>query len=52
MGGTFDDPSSVTLPEATVVVGQAYINIRSSLETLKEEYMALLKTVKVWPHFG
>jgi hypothetical protein len=52
MGGTFDDPSSVSLPEATVTVGQAYINIRSSLETLKEEYTELLKTVKIWPVFG
>jgi hypothetical protein len=49
MGGTFDDPSTVTLPDMTVSVGQAYINIRSSLETLKEEYNELLKTIKVWP---
>lgn len=52
MGGTFDDPSSVSLPEATVTVGQAYINIRSSLETLKEEYTELLSTVKIWPQFA
>lgn len=52
MGGTFDDPSTVTLPEATISVGQAYINIRSSLETLKEEYNELLKTIKVYPVFS
>lgn len=52
MGGTFDDPSSISLPEATVSVGQAYINIRSSLETLKEEYTELLSKVKIWPVFG
>ena len=52
MGGTFDDPSSVTLPDMTVSVGQAYINIRSSLETLKEEYNELLKTIKVYPVFA
>jgi hypothetical protein len=52
MGGTFDDPSSVVLPEASITVGQAYINIRSSLETLKEEYVELLKNVKIWPVFA
>lgn len=52
MGGTFDDPSTVTLPEMSVSIGQAYINIRSSLETMKEEYMDLLKNIKVWPVFG
>jgi hypothetical protein len=52
MGGTFDDPSSVSLPDMTVSVGQAYINIRSSLETLKEEYNELLKTIKVYPVFA
>jgi len=52
MGGTWDDPGTVSLPEATISVGQAYINIRSSLETLKEEYVELLKTVKIWPVFA
>jgi hypothetical protein len=53
MGGTFDDPSTVTLPELTVSVGQAYINIRSSLETLKEEYNELInKYIRVYPVFG
>jgi len=53
MGGTFDDPSSITLPEATVTVGQAYINIRSTLESLKEEYDELVsKYIRVYPVFG
>jgi hypothetical protein len=52
MGGTFDDPSTVVLPEATVTIGQAYINIRSTLETLKEEYNVLLNNLKVYPVFG
>jgi len=52
MGGTYDDPGSVNLPELSVSVGQAYINIRSSLETLKEEYTELLKQVKIWPVFS
>jgi hypothetical protein len=53
MGGTFDDPSTVTLPEMSVSVGQAYINIRSSLETMKEEYDELInKYLRVWPVFG
>lgn len=53
MGGTFDDPSTVTLPEMSVSVGQAYINIRSSLETLKEEYTELVnKYIRIYPVFG
>lgn len=52
MGGTYDDPSTIGLPEFNVSIGQAYINIRSSLETLKEEYLALLKQVKIWPVFA
>jgi hypothetical protein len=52
MGGTFDDPGSIGLPEVNISVGQAYINIRSSLETIKEEYTELLKTVKIWPTFA
>jgi hypothetical protein len=52
MGGTFDDPGSIGLPEVNISVGQAYINIRSSLETMKEEYKELLKQVKTWPVFA
>lgn len=52
MGGTFDDPSSISLPEVNISVGQAYINIRSSLQTMKEEYNDLLNHIKVWPVFA
>jgi hypothetical protein len=53
MGGTYNAPGSVSLPEMTVSVGQQYINIRSTLETLKEEYNELIKTViQVYPVFG
>jgi len=53
MGGTFDDPSTVTLGDLNVSVGQAYINIRSSLETIKEEYDNIVASmVKIYPVFG
>lgn len=53
MGGTYDDPSLVTLPEATISIGQAYINIKSSLDILKAEYDDLMKSlIKVYPVFG
>lgn len=41
MGGTFDDPSSFELPEASVTVGQAYINIEGTLRRLVEEQKEL-----------
>jgi hypothetical protein len=53
MGGTYNMPSSVTLPDMTVSVGQQYINIKSALETLRTEYNALLeKVVKIYPVFA
>jgi len=45
IGGTYDDPSTWTLPEVTVSVGQAYINIRSAMDTLYKEYEYLRKEV-------
>ncbi len=53
MGGTYDDPSTVGLPEFNVSIGQAYINIRSTLEVLRQEYDELIaKYIKIWPIFG
>lgn len=53
MGGTYNAPGSISLPDMSVSVGQQYINIRSTLETLKEEYNDLLnKIVKIYPVFG
>jgi len=53
MGGTFDVPSTVSLPDASLSIGQAYINIKSSMDELHKEYEYLLsKVVKVYPVFG
>ena len=52
MGGTFDDPSTVGLPEFNISIGQAYINIEGTVRRLQEEYNQLLQTVKIWPVFG
>lgn len=50
MGGTYDTPSMYTLPEGTVSVGQAYINIRGTFSTLKEEWELLKPTLAKYPH--
>ena len=53
MGGTFDVPSTVSLPDASLSIGQAYINIKSSMDELHKEYEYLLsKVVKIYPVFG
>jgi hypothetical protein len=52
MGGTYNQPSSVTLPEATIAIGQASVNIKNTMEVLQAEYDSLLKQVKIWPQFG
>lgn len=52
MGGTFDDPSMVSMPEMSVTVGQAYINIAGTLERLRAEYDDLVNKGKVFPVFG
>lgn len=45
MGGTFDDPTSYSLPEYTVSKGEPYTNIRATFEILREEYNRLMETV-------
>jgi 3-oxoacyl-[acyl-carrier-protein] synthase II len=50
IGGTYDDPSSINLPEMSLTIGQAYINIRGALSALREEYdMLLTKYIKIYP---
>lgn len=51
-GGTYDDPSTVGLPEMNLTIGQAYINIRGALDMLQAEYNTLLSRVKIYPVFG
>lgn len=52
MGGTFDKPSSVGLPELTITVGQASVNIQNTIKSLQAEYDQIVSQIKIWPVFG
>ena len=52
MGGTFDVPSTFSLPDLNVSIGQAYVNIKGTYDALKTEYDQLLKEVIIYPFFG
>lgn len=53
MGGTYNVPSTISLPDSSISIGQAYINIKTSQDTMIAEYDKLLeKTVKIYPVFG
>lgn len=45
MGGTHNIPSTVSLPEASFTIGQAYINIKGTSDTLVQQYQRLIGTV-------
>jgi len=47
MGGTHNIPSTYSLPEGSVTIGQAYINIKGTWDTLMREKAALeLRIIK------
>jgi hypothetical protein len=41
-GGTFNVPSTYSLPEGSVTIGQAYVNIRETYNMLGQEWKALM----------
>lgn len=49
MGGTFATPSTYSLPEGSVTVGQAYINIKSTFDTMLNELEILMKHIVRYP---
>ena len=49
MGGTYDTPSMYQMPEASVTVGQAYINIEGTHRTLLKEYDELKVRIPKYP---
>lgn len=51
MGGTFDTPSTYSLPEGSVTIGQAYINIKTTFDVLKNEATQLLNNLIKYPTF-
>lgn len=52
MGGTYAAPSTYTTPEGSVTVGQAYINIKSTWDTLVKERDDLINRIIKYPSFG
>ena len=49
MGGTHNIPSTYAMPEGSVTVGQAYINIEQTRKTLREEKKELEKVLIRYP---
>lgn len=49
MGGTHNIPSTYTLPEGSVTVGQAYINIEGTVRRLMDKKVALERDVRRYP---
>jgi len=51
MGGTYDTPSTYSLPEGSVTIGQAYINIRGTFDVLMKEHAQLINDLIKYPSF-
>jgi hypothetical protein len=45
MGGTHNIPSTISLPEGSLSIGQAYINIKGTRDTIYDAYERLILTV-------
>lgn len=52
MGGTFDVPSTFSLPDLNVSIGQAYVNIKGAVDVLQKEYNELVSKVRIYPVFA
>ena len=48
-GGTFDDPSTISLPSFSYSIGQAYVNIKGAIDNMLVSYKEMLKSVKPKP---
>lgn len=51
-GGTYNVPSTYSLPEGSVTIGQAYINIRGAWDMLEKEKTALEAMLVKYPSFA
>jgi len=49
MGGTYNTPSQYTLPEGSVTIGQAYVNIRGTFDVMTKELALVEKDVIKYP---
>jgi len=47
MGGTYATPSTYSLPEGSVTVGQAYVNIRGTFDVLMKEHALLREQILI-----
>jgi len=52
MGGTFNTPSTYSLPEGSVSIGQAYVNIKSTIDGLSKMFESLKSGLKRYPYVG
>ena len=52
MGGTHNVPSTYSLPEGSVTIGQAYINIKTTWDVLQKEWSDLKVRLIKYPHFA
>ena len=43
IGGTYDDLSTFTLPDFSGSIGQAYINLKSTIDVLQQEFKEMLR---------
>lgn len=52
IGGTHNIPSTYSLPEGSVTIGQAYVNIREAWTALSKEHKMLKPNLIRYPKFG
>lgn len=51
-GGTYDAPSTISLPSFSYTIGQAYVNIKGAIDNMLVSYKEMLKSVKPKPHMA
>jgi len=52
MGATHNIPSGYSLPEGSITIGQAYVNIKGTIDVLNKEYDKTLESIRKFPYFG
>jgi len=51
-GGTHNIPSTYSLPEGSLTIGQAYINIKGAWDMLNKEKIDLESKITKYPYFA
>ena len=52
MGGTHNIPSTYSLPEGSVTIGQAYVNIKGTIDVLRRRKNELEQKIQKYPFFA